>query len=426
VDPVGGLADRFKDKGTVIGKVGHYTYEIQRDGRADKEKLRENRLKLLVSDENGLGNRARNAHGQGRYPGLMEKTDMEDIMSINIPKYFVSSLPATLEKDNLGATDDPKHHPAPAPVDYSGNQADVTEMENDKLATQFLRTLRVRDARRNCRFLQLSSADPRVRIDQAIGRKTEQENKIKTEVMTLDQFLPTWDTYCPSNGDSTITVRETRLEHGERLTENSCRCNCLDWKMPRLLTSTPGSSSIRTSINSPMGSNKPETPRTKPKALEEHGEETPMGTKRSETPRTRPEALEELRKEMLAANPFNPERGSRKWGNGLGRRKQVPLIGTLRPEETETTLEMEVENEPAGQAEVSSGMEIDKESAEIAEMVEPAELAEMVEQSSAAANCSAEAPENEQPEGDQTDIEDFMAEHYAILEEAEREMKDNL
>ncbi len=34
------------------------------------------------------------------------------------------------------------------------------------------------------------------------------------------------------------------------------------------------------------------------------------------------------------------------------------------------------------------------------------------------------APENEQPEGDQTDIDDFMAEHYAILEEAEREMKD--
>ncbi len=94
---------------------------------------------------------------------------------------------------------------------------------------------------------------------------------------------------------------------------------------------------------------------------------------------------------MLAGNPFKPERVSRKWGNGLGQRRQVPLIGTLRPEETETALEMEVEKEPAEQARVSSEMDMDKESAEIAEMVE---------QSSAAAKCSAEAPENEQPEGD--------------------------
>ena len=49
----------------------------QRDGRADKEKLRENRLKLLIpAQDNGSGNRARNAHGHGKYPGFMERTDM--------------------------------------------------------------------------------------------------------------------------------------------------------------------------------------------------------------------------------------------------------------------------------------------------------------------------------------------------------------
>ena len=67
MDPVGGLADRFKDKGTVTGKTGHYTYEIQRDRRADKEKLRQSGIKLLVSNEdNGSGKRAQNAHGHGR------------------------------------------------------------------------------------------------------------------------------------------------------------------------------------------------------------------------------------------------------------------------------------------------------------------------------------------------------------------------
>ena len=49
----------------------------QRDGRADKEKVRENRLKLLIpAQDNGSGNRARNAHGHGKYPGFMERTDM--------------------------------------------------------------------------------------------------------------------------------------------------------------------------------------------------------------------------------------------------------------------------------------------------------------------------------------------------------------
>ena len=39
-------------------------------------------------------------------------------------------------------------------------------------------------------------------------------------------------------------------------------------------------------------------------------------------------------------------------------------------------------------------------------------------------NCFAEAPENEQPEGEEIEIEDFMAEHGAILEEAEKRRQD--